>query len=70
MVQIVHRASVRGIRGEDRAIVGRRVFDDAGEWIGTVDGGGAVFDVDGVQVGVEWPGGEVVDFGGVRIGHL
>ena len=70
MVQIVHRASVRGVKGEERAIAGRRVFDDAGEWIGTVNTGGAVFDADGVQVGVEWPGGTIVDFRGVRIGHV
>ena len=70
MVQIVHRARVRGTARHERENVIKSAFSDTGTWIGTVSGIGAVFDADGVQMGVEWPGGEIVDLHGERIGHL
>ena len=70
MVQIVHRARVRGMARDERECVTKSAFSDAGTWIGTVSDIGAVFDADGVQMGVERPGGEIVDLHGERIGHL
>jgi hypothetical protein len=70
MVQIVHRARVRGTAHHERENVIKSAFSDTGTWIGTVSDIGAVFDPDGVQMGVERPGGEIVDLHGERIGHL
>ena len=55
---------------KSRTVAGRRpVYDEVGEWLGSVNGAGGVYDTDGVQIGVAWPNGEIVDFHGVRIGH-
>lgn len=55
---------------KSRTVAGRRpVYDEAGAWLGSVNGAGGVYDTDGVQIGVAWPNGEIVDFHGVRIGH-
>jgi len=70
MVQIVHRARVRGTVRHERKNVTKSAFSDSGTWIGTVSDVGAVFDADGVQMGVEWADGGIVDLHGERIGHL
>ena len=68
MFQTADRKPVSSTKG--RAVAGRRpVYDEAGEWIGSVNRAGGVYDTDGVQISVAWPNGEIVDFRGVWIGH-
>jgi hypothetical protein len=52
MIQIVHRARVRGTARHERENVIKSAFSDTGTWIGTVSDIGAVFDADGVQMGL------------------
>jgi hypothetical protein len=63
-----HRVSHHPSEESEMALV-RKVHDQSGIWIGTVNADGDVYDHSGVRIGTARSTGDIYDHSGIRIGR-